>query len=170
MSKINLFAWASIGENGKATGGKPGDQTGREVKIGNYYNFGQIEVIRFNKSYYGRRAGKIAKWLANDNATGYNQSSRNTLFNLAEECGWNFKKLKKALKSKKVNTDCSAFASTVINLAFKKRVIGCATTGTITDACRKSGKFKVLSVSQASKKWHKGDMPNKPYGHIIINI
>ena len=30
---VNLFAWASIGENGKATGGKKGDQTKKEVKV-----------------------------------------------------------------------------------------------------------------------------------------
>lgn len=170
MAKINLFAWASIGENSRATGGVPGDQTGREVRVGNYYDFGQNEVIRFKKAYYGRRAGKIAKWLANDNSTGYNQASRHTLYNLAADCDWNFKKLKKALKTKKVNTDCSAFASTVINLAFKKKVVGCCTTATITGACKTSGKFKVLSVPQAKKKWHKGDMPNKAYKHIIINV
>ena len=27
MNMANLFAWASIGENGKAVGGKKGDQT-----------------------------------------------------------------------------------------------------------------------------------------------
>ena len=167
---VNLFAWASIGENGKATGGKPGDQTNKEVKVGNYYYFGQTEVIRFNKVYYGRRAAKIAKWLAENNATGYDQSTRQTLFDLAERCNWKFGTLKEALKVKKVNTDCSAFASTVINLAFKKRVIGCATTSTITDACKRSGYFKILKVADAEKKWHKGDMPNKPGKHIIINV
>lgn len=170
MSKVNLFAWASIGENGRATGGKAGDQTGREVKVGNYYWFSQNEVIRFKKGYYGRRAAKIAKWLANNNATGYNQSSRQTLFDLAEKCNWKFSTLKQSLKTTKVNTDCSAFASTVINLAFKKRVIGCATTSTITDACKRSGLFKVISVKEAETKWHKGDMPNKPGRHIIINV
>ena len=42
----NLFAWASIGENGKATGGKVGDQTGKEVKCGQIYDFGQTRVYR----------------------------------------------------------------------------------------------------------------------------
>ena len=34
----NFFAWASIGENGRGTGGKKGDQTGKEVKVGKLYS------------------------------------------------------------------------------------------------------------------------------------
>ena len=51
----NLFAWASIGENGRGTGGKKGDQTGKEVKVGNYYDFGQNKVIRFKNPLRGRK-------------------------------------------------------------------------------------------------------------------
>ena len=39
-----LCAWASANEYGKTTGGKAGDQTGKEVKCGNIYNFGQTRV------------------------------------------------------------------------------------------------------------------------------
>lgn len=42
-----LCGWASIDENGKATGGQKGDQTGREVRTGNWYSFGQTVVLRF---------------------------------------------------------------------------------------------------------------------------
>ena len=41
-----LCAWASANEYGKTTGGKAGDQTGKEVKCGNIYNFGQTRVYR----------------------------------------------------------------------------------------------------------------------------
>ena len=40
-----LCAWASANEYGKTTGGKAGDQTGKEVKCGNIYNFGQTRVV-----------------------------------------------------------------------------------------------------------------------------
>lgn len=166
----NLFAWASIGENGKATGGKPGDQTGGEVKVGNYYWFGQDEVIRFKSVLKGRKAGKIAKALANNRAIGYNQAERHTLYNLAKACGWNYKKTVKALNNKKVNCDCSSFCSTVINLAFGKQMVGCCTTAMIVNACLKTKKFKTMSVGYASEKWHKGDMPLKAGKHIIINV
>lgn len=167
---INLFAWASIGENGKATGGKAGDQTGNEVKVGNYYNFGQDKCIRFIDKVYGRKAAKYAKALAKNKAVGYNQDSRAGLYNLAEKNQWDYAKLKKALKTTKVNCDCSAYASTIINLAYKKRLVGCCTTATICDAVRKTGKFGVIKISEAEKKWHKGDMPLKEGKHIIINV
>lgn len=169
MSK-NLFAWASIGENGSAVGGKPGDQTGNEVKIGYYYYFGQTEVLRFKNVVYGRKAGKIAKELAENSAIGYNQLQRETLYNLAKNSDWNFKKLKEHLKKVKVNCDCSSFCSTVINLAYGKQIVFCDTTRSIGDDALKSGKFKMLSVSDASAKWHKGDMPLKAGKHIIINV
>lgn len=166
----NLFAWASIGENGRTVGGKPGDQTGREVKVGPYYYFGQDQVLRFRSVLNGRRAAKYAKSLAKNSAIGYNQNSRSMLFDMAEDCGWSMSKLKKRLKTQKVNCDCSSFASTVINLALGKRVVGCCTTVTIVSNAMPTGYFKLMHVGDASKKWHKGDMPLKAGKHIIINV
>ena len=166
----NKFAWASIGENGKATGGKKGDQNGREVRVGDYYDFGQDMVIRYKSKTKGRKAGKYAKKLANNEAIGYNQSERHTLYNLASQCDWNYSKLSKALKSQKVNCDCSSFASTIINLAYGKKIVPISTTATIWGNCELTGKFTKLTVKEAKKKWHKGDMPNKAFNHIIINV
>lgn len=168
----NKFAWASIGENGKATGGKPGDQTGREVRVGDYYDFGQDHVIRFKSVTKGRKAAKIAKSLANNSAIGYNQSGRAELYNLAAANNWSFSKLKNALKTKKVNCDCSSFVSTVINLAYGKKVIPISTTATLWNNCaiKASDKFKKLTVAKAKKKWHKGDMPCKANNHVIMNV
>lgn len=165
----NLFAWASIDENGNISGGKAGNQSGRELVVGNYYNFGQDKVIRFKSKKIGRKAGKIAKKLAKNKNIGYDQSQRGSLFTLAQKNDWNAKKLYKALKKNKVETDCSAFCSTVINLAFGKKVIPCCATGNIVDAVKKSKKFEVLSIKKI-KKWQKGDMPLKEGRHIIINV
>lgn len=41
---------ASINEKGKTTGGKPGDQTGREILIRNYRNYPWNVVLRYNDS------------------------------------------------------------------------------------------------------------------------
>ena len=72
----NLFAWASIGENGKATGGKKGDQTGREVKVGPYYNFGQNKCIRRRNKIRQRKMAKVARGGADSNVVGYKQYNR----------------------------------------------------------------------------------------------
>lgn len=166
----NKFAWASIGEGGKVSGGKAGDQTGKEVVVGYYYHFGQDMVIRYKDVKYGRKAGKIAKALAKCNSIGYSQSDRYGLPNLAAKYDWNYKKLLKALKTKKVNCDCSSFASTVVNLAYGKKIMPISTTATIWNNARKTGKFEKISVAKAEKKFHKGDMPNKANNHIIINV
>lgn len=54
----NLFAWASIGKVG---GDLAGDQTGKEVKISEYYDFGQKWVIRFRSKKRGQKAASAAK-------------------------------------------------------------------------------------------------------------
>lgn len=168
----NSFSWASIGENGKATGGKAGDQTGREVKVGDYYDFGQDRVIRFKSVLKGRKAAKFAKQLAENPNVGYNQNERYSLYRLANDCKWNTKALIKALSIYPVNCDCSSFVATVINLALGCKAVDCFTTGdmerVIYTEC--PSYFKGLTVAQASKKWHKGDMPLKPYKHVIINV
>lgn len=42
---------ASINELGKVTGGKPGDQTGREILTRPYYNYPWDDVLRYAKAY-----------------------------------------------------------------------------------------------------------------------
>ena len=41
---------ASINEKGKATGGKPGDQTGREILIRSYRNYPWNHVLRYTET------------------------------------------------------------------------------------------------------------------------
>lgn len=72
-----LFGSARIDENGKITGGKPGDQTGREVATQSYY--------MSSKGWIGLRqkdplvAVKLAEAMleaCNNNCIGYNQNKR----------------------------------------------------------------------------------------------
>ena len=48
---------ASMNENGGITGGRPGDQTGKEISTGGYYNFPWDDVLRYSKFKNG--IGKI---------------------------------------------------------------------------------------------------------------
>lgn len=74
---MTLFGSARIDENGKITGGKPGDQTGREVATQSYY--------MSKKGWIGLRqkdpvvAVKLAEAMleaCNNNCIGYNQNKR----------------------------------------------------------------------------------------------
>lgn len=52
---------ASINENGKITGGKEGDQSGREIYVGNYYNYPWDCVLRYEGNGAESREDEIAK-------------------------------------------------------------------------------------------------------------
>ena len=83
-----MCAWASIGENGKITGGKPGDQTGREVKCGAIYDFGQTRVYRCKDRDKALAIGAAAHAMAINNMFGYNQSNRTTSFTELKKVKW----------------------------------------------------------------------------------
>lgn len=166
----NKFAWASISERGTPNG-KVGDQTGKEVKIGNYYNFGQTTVIRFRSTNRGKKVAEIAKKLANCEKIGYGQDDRITLFNMCKRNKWDVEKtLKNAYD---VNTDCSMLCACAINLAYGREIVppsfytGNAVALTVK---KHPTKFRRVSVKNCENKPHKGDMPLKPGKHIIINV
>lgn len=70
--------WASIDERGKIRGGKAGDQTGKEVKLGSWYYFGQTQVIRWKDRTKAKKYAKIIEALCNNPHIGYDQSERTT--------------------------------------------------------------------------------------------
>ena len=91
-------------ERGKITGGKAGDQTGKEVSTQNWY--------KHSKGWYTFRAKDPAKaekiaecmQLACDcSKIGYDQNQRLTLYNAIKDKGFDIRKL-----DKNVETDCSA--------------------------------------------------------------
>ncbi len=95
---------ARIDENGNISGGRAGDQTGKEVMTQEWYRHAKgWRVLRCNDAV---KAEKIAKAMAaacaNDNI-GYDQSERLTLYNRAKEVGFDPAKVKTACE-----TDCSA--------------------------------------------------------------
>jgi hypothetical protein len=105
-----LCGWASIDEHGHARNGKAGDQTGREVKTGNWYDFGQNVIIRFKDREKAKKAAKICKAICNNKHVGYDQNQRTTLFDTLKKVDWDPSKL-----TKNVETDCSAMMAVCAN-------------------------------------------------------
>lgn len=169
--KKNLFAWASCSEKGTVNGVK-GDQTGKEVKVGCYYYFGQRRCIRIKKVLKRRKIANIAKTLANVETIGYGQSDRNSIFEVGAQTGWNYDKFLKKIKKTKVNTDCSMFCAVCVNLGFEKAIFPVDTyTGNMIEyACRHPKDFKIIDIQTAEKKFMKADMPIKEGKHVIINV
>ena len=107
-----LCGWASIDERGKGRGGKVGDQTGREVKTGQWYNFGQKYVIRYKDAKMAKKHAEALKKLCNGNLVGYDMNQRCSLYSELKKVHLDVDKLKV-----KCETDCSALQCTCAILA-----------------------------------------------------
>lgn len=159
--------WASIDERGKVSGGKPGDQTGKEVKIGNWYNFGQDVVIRAKSAKVAAKMAKACKFLCRSDYPGYNQGQRTTLYDELEKVKFDYTKLKK-----KCNTDCSAYMGAVARCAGIK-VSKNIWTGNMVAAFKATGKFEILTSAKylTSDKYLKtGDIIVNQATHVIMAL
>lgn len=137
-----LCGWASIDENGKAKGGAAGDQNGKEVKTGNWYDFGQKIVLRFKDRTKAKKAAQTMKTLCTGNYVGYDQNQRTTLYTEMQKVGWDASKLKT-----KCETDCSAMMSPVLRsagISVSKDIY----TGNMVAAIMGTGQFTKLTASK----------------------
>lgn len=161
-----LCGWASIDENGKLRGGKAGDQTGREVKTGNWYDFGQNTVLRWKDEAKAKKYAKVIKALCNNACVGYDQNERTSLYNALKKVNWDYTKL-----TKKVECDCSELIACGVNCTIGKAVISSSVyTGNLNNALISSGYFTKLTGSKycdSSNYLKTGDVINKPGSHVI---
>lgn len=101
---------ASISENNTITG-NAGDQTGKEVHVGAWYNYPWDIALRYRDSEIAKKAAAVAVKLANSNLVGYDQYQRNTLYDALRRNSWDVDKYIKS--GEKTETDCSAFVYAV---------------------------------------------------------
>lgn len=98
-----IIGSARIDERGKASGGKAGDQTGKEVSTQNWYKHSKGWVLLRPKD--PEKAAKIAQAMraacANDNI-GYDQYQNQTLWNEVKNKGYD-----PAKADKPCETDCA---------------------------------------------------------------
>ncbi len=159
--------WASLDENGNISGGSAGDQTGQEVKLGNWYNFGQNTVLRFNDRSVASRAATVMKNICNNNHVGYDQSQRTTLYTQLKNVGWDVSKL-----TTNCECDCSSLIAVVLN-AVGINVSKDIYTGNMVTAIMNTGKFTKLTDSKytSSDQWLQvGDIMVNPGSHTIMAI
>ena len=158
-----LFGSARIDENGKITGGKPGDQTGREVATQSYY--------MSPKGWIGLRqkdpivAVKLAEAMleaCNNNCIGYNQNKRSGVITQLKIFG--------NLRRIAVNTDsdCSSLVRACVIQATGKDP-GNFTTATEKQKLLAAGFHEVLIKKAADCRT--GDiLETKTKGHTVIVV
>lgn len=159
------FCYASISENGTVNG-SAGDQSGREVRIRDEYNFKQNWVIRCKNKRKRLRIASAARRFANNDNIGYSQKSRLGLSKECERLGW---KISKISKVKRCNTDCSAMACAAVNCSFNDKFVPPnLTTVTLPDWFSEWDKFEVIKKSNLKGfRLKKGDIVGKT-GHCVI--
>lgn len=105
---------AESDEEKRSSGGRAGDQTGREVYVRDWYNRskGWTNVFRAVKKK-DREAIAVAMEQACENdRIGYDQGQRTTLYDAAKKAKWDISKITTACE-----TDCSALVAVCVNAA-----------------------------------------------------
>lgn len=98
------LAAAHIDERGKATGGKAGDQTGKEVCVRNYYVHSKgWRVFRPKDAAKAEKIAQDAQYACENKFIGYDQNQRTSLYTISKPYGFNCAKV-----TTPCETDCSA--------------------------------------------------------------
>ncbi len=128
---------ASIDERGKISGGKTGNQTGKEVCTRDwYYKPWNVLLICKDKALAKRAAAQMKSACANKRI-GYDQNQRLTAYNSAVKNG-------KSLGKAEGETDCSALVSACYKLSGLD-ISASLTTSTIRSAFKATGKFEIYT-------------------------
>jgi hypothetical protein len=166
---------ASINEKGKASGGKAGDQTGKEICIRNYYVYkgGWSYVLRCVNPYVANNMATVMEAICNNPFIGYDQPYRNTAYILWLKYG----------SIGAINTPCSTDCSASVTLAtiagFKASNVDLSfnygsnapTTKTMKKVFRDTGKFILLTDKKYLTKGDylkRGDILVKEGHHTVM--
>jgi hypothetical protein len=141
-----LIGNARIDENNKAYGGAAGDQTGKEVQTQNWYSYPWNVVLRPTDSSLAEKMAQAMEYACANDAIGYDQYQRTTLFAKVNALGWKPESVKAVTACE---TDCSALIAVCVNCG-----LGAATvskdiyTGNEATALMATGKFQKLTDSK----------------------
>jgi hypothetical protein len=156
---------ASSSETGQITGGKAGDQTGREVFTRNWYKHSKgWRVFRPKDPAAAEKIARCMEIACKNNKIGYDQAQRNTLYKAAKPYDFDVSKVTKA-----VETDCSAMVR--VCCAYAGIMLSDFNTSSEPTRLLNSGKFTELTGNKytASDKYlRRGDiLCTKVKGHTL---
>lgn len=159
---------ARIDENGHATGGAAGDQTGKEVSTQSFYLHSKgWRVLRCKVRAKALMIAAAMKAACANNCIGYDQGQRLTLYNLAKSVAFNPAKV-----TTKCETDCSALVR--VCLAYAGITCGNFRTTTQAKMMLDTGMFVELTDTKYTKNKNgdylqAGDvLVTKTQGHTVV--
>ena len=160
---------ARIDERGKISGGRVGDQTGKEVAYQPYYVHSKgWYVLRAKNASHRSRIAYAMKAACDNNKIGYDQTNRNGLYNAVKSKGFDPAKCTTATE-----TDCSGLVRVCVSYATGKYIPDFNTSSELS-VLKGTGLFDVYKDSAhcaSSAHLMNGDiLVTKTKGHTVVVI
>lgn len=163
MSKV-LLGSATIDERGRASGGKAGNQTGKELKIQNYYlhskGWYRLRCLDYNTRM---RIADCMRKAVNNRNIGYDQGQRLSLYNEVKKYGFDCSRV-----SVPVETDCSALVR--VCLAYAGINVGNFTTLNERNVIMATNKFSCQAITKESELMEGDILVTKSKGHTVVVV
>jgi len=159
---------ASIDERGKVSGGKVGDQTGKEVCVREWYDKGWDTVLRPLSPTLAEKSAQACEAACANNLIGYDQSKRNTLHDWAKANGYRLNGVPAC------SCDCSSFMTVcaIAGGADTLEYMGNApTTSNMVAKFVTSGHYQALTahtITRYQKYLRRGDILVKTGKHTAM--
>ena len=162
-----IIGSARIDENGRAHGGKSGDNNGRELSTQNWYRHskGWVLLRPKNPNVAALIASNMRAACANQRI-GYDQYQRDTLYAVAKPLGFDVAKV-----AVKCETDCSALVRVCVCYALGKAIPNFRTTNQATVLMATGQFFKLTDnkYTRYSDYLRVGDiLVTKSQGHTVV--
>jgi hypothetical protein len=156
---------ASIDERGKISGGKAGDQTGKEVCTRNFYMHAKgWNVLRAKDEAVAEKIAKCMEDVCANPYVGYDQIGRLSLYDTVRAL--NFMCDINTLKVY-VETDCSALVR--VCLAYAGIRVNNFTTANEKDVIMATGMFELVTCDKDGENLKRGDiLVTKTKGHTVV--
>ena len=161
-------------ENGRYSGGMPGDQTGQEYCVRTWFDRPWGCVLRHTDKQVGLELAKVAIAAANNRHIGYNQMRRGTYYIELKLAGWEPSKIKRNCEADCSSSTCANVIAVGHRLKKKKlQSISPALTTSSLKAALKAAGFEVLTDEKYRKKEDHlmpGDILLLEGHHVAINV
>lgn len=147
-----IIGSARSDERGKATGGKAGDQTGKEVSTQNWYRHKKgWRVLRAKDPLISKYIAEAMREACDNNKIGYDQNQNQTLWNIAKSVGWDPSRVTTATE-----TDCARLIRVCVQYACVKVGLDITVpdfyTATLASNLLKTGLFVELKGSKYTEQ------------------
>lgn len=159
---VVIIGSARIDENGHASGGQAGDQTGKEVSTQNYYlhEKGWV-VVRAIEPQIREAIARDMEWACANNNIGYDQNQNKTLYDVAKPVGFNC-----SLVGKPCETDCGRLVRVCV--LYAGVTVRDFYTGDEVQALLDTGAFEVVNVPMPDGLMRGDILVTKTKGHTAV--